>query len=207
MAKFIKHVGQNIQGKKVVVLFREVPGEPENCLVVHTEKLPASYHDDLMRAVESNICQDQLDTQDFLFRQSFQDGTNMLNTLHQQGWIAKVPTKSILMRPTPGVEINLADLNKELKQITNQEAVQGVKRAPVASPVPATPPSVISDEQLASRYRAQANTFEAEARKLREEAEKLDPKSVVAGDHQSPAQPATNAKRGRGRPAKVQVVT
>lgn len=130
----------------------------------------------------------------------------MLNTLHQQGWIVKVPTKSILMRPTPGVEINLVDLNKELKQITNQEAVQGVKRAPVASPAPATPPGIISDEQLASKYRAQANTFEAEALKLREEAEKLDPKSVVAGDHQSPAQPATEAKRGRGRPAKVQVV-
>jgi len=207
MAKFIKHVGQNLQSKKVVVLFREVPGEPENCLVVHTEKLPASYHDDLMRAVESNICQDQLDTHDFLFRQSFQDGTNMLNTLHQQGWIAKVPTKSILMRPTPGVEINLVDLNKELKQITNQEAVQGIKRAPVAAAAPSTPPGVISDEQLAAKYRSQANTFEAEVRRLREEANKLDPKSVVAGDHQSPAQPATEAKRGRGRPAKVQVVS
>jgi hypothetical protein len=207
MAKFIKHVGQNIQGKKVVVLFREVPGEPENCLVVHTEKLPASYHDDLMRAVESNICQDQLDTHDFLFRQSFQDGTNMLNTLHQQGWIVKVPTKSILMRPTPGVEINLVDLNKELKQITNQEAVQGIKRATVPAAAPSTPPGVISDEQLAAKYRSQANTFEAEVRRLREEANKLDPKSVVAGDHQSPAQPATEAKRGRGRPAKVQVVT
>lgn len=205
MAKFIKHVGQNIQGKKVVVLFREVPGEPENCLVVHTESLPASYHDDLMRAVESNICQDQLDTHDFLFRQSFQDGTNMLNTLHQQGWIVKVPTKSILMRPTPGIEINLVDLNKELKQITNQEAVQGIKRAPVATP--SSPPGVISDEQLAAKYRAQANTFEAEVRRLREEAEKLDPKSVVAGDHPSPALPATEVKRGRGRPAKVQVVT
>jgi len=160
-----------------------------------------------MRAVESNICQDQLDTHDFLFRQSFQDGTNMLNTLHQQGWIAKVPTKSILMRPTPGVEINLVDLNKELKQITNQEAVQGIKRAPVAAAAPSTPPGVISDEQLAAKYRSQANTFEAEVRRLREEANKLDPKSVVAGDHQSPAQPATEAKRGRGRPAKVQVVS
>lgn len=203
MAKFIKHVGQNVQGKKVVVLFREVPGEPENCLVVHTESLPARYHDDLMRAVESNICQDQLDTHDFLFRQSFQDGTNMLNTLHQQGWIAKVATKSILMRPQPGVEINLVDLNKELKQITNQQIAQGVKNVKPASEAPNSPPGVISDEQLAAKYRAQANTFEGEVRRLREEAEKLDPKNVVAGDHPSPAQPATGGKRGKGRPVKV----
>jgi len=207
MAKFIKHVGQNIQGKKVVVLFREVPGEPENCLVVQTESLPAMYHDDLMRAIESNICQDQLDTHDFLFRQLFQDGTNMLNTLHQQGWIAKVATKSILMRPQPGVEINLADLNKELKQITNQQIAQGVKKIEPANETSSSTSGVINDEQLAAKYRAQANTFESEVQRLRKEAEKLDPKSVVAGDHSSPALPATGAKRGRGRPAKVQVLT
>jgi len=206
MAKFIKHVGQNMQGKKVIVLFREVPGEPDNCLVVNTETLPTSYHDDLMRAVENKICQDQLDTHDFLFRQSFQDGTNMLNTLHQRGWISKVPTKSILMRPQPGVEINLVALNKELKQITNQQIAQGVKKIEPANETSSSTSGVINDEQLAAKYRAQANTFESEVQRLRKEAEKLDPKSVVAGDHSSPALPATEAKKGRGRPAKVQVI-
>lgn len=205
MPKFIKHVGQNLQGKKVVVLFRQVPGESESCLVVHTEKLPPRDHDDLIRAVENNICQAQLDANDYIFRQSFQDGSNMLNALHQRGLIAKVPTKSILMRPTSSSEINLADLNRELKQIANQEAVQGIKRAPVQEsgiPLPANVPGVISDTELAEKYRIQAASFENEVRRLRDEAEKLDPKNVVAGAYVSPTLPATEVKRGRGRPAK-----
>ena len=72
--------------------------------------------------------------------------------------------------------------------------------------MPESSPGVITDEVLASKYRQQANTFELEVRRLREEAAKLDPKGAVAAAHQSPAQPSTEVKRGRGRPAKVQAV-
>lgn len=200
MAQFIKHVGVNGQGKKVVVVFREVPGDPESALVIPTEALPPLYHDDLIKAVESHNCQDSKDPSEFLFRQVFNDGTNMLNTIHQRGWMVKVPTKSVVMTPQPGVKINLVDLNRELKQLSREQAAAGTNNAT------SSPPGVITDEQLAAKYRKQANTFEAEARKLREEAEALDPKGHVAVVPQSPAQPATEVKRGRGRPPKVQVV-
>ena len=63
---------------------------------------------------------------------------------------------------------------------------------------------------LASKYRVQANQFELEARRLREEAEKLDPKGAAAVAPVSPTQSSTATstvvKRGRGRPAKVQAV-
>lgn len=198
MAQFIKHVGVNGQGKKVVVVFREVPGDPESALVIPTEALPPLYHDDLIKAVESHNCQDSKDPSEFLFRQVFNDGTNMLNTIHQRGWMVKVPTKSVVMTPQPGVKINLVDLNRELKQISREQAAAGANSS--------SPPGVITDEQLAAKYRTQANTFEAEARRLREEAEALDPKGHVAVVPQSPAQPATEVKRGRGRPPKVQVL-
>jgi hypothetical protein len=200
MAQFIKHVGVNGQGKKVVVVFREVPGDSESALVIPTEALPPLYHDDLIKAVESHNCQDSKDPSEFLFRQVFNDGTNMLNTIHQRGWMVKVPTKSVVMTPQPGVKINLVDLNRELKQLSREQAAAGTNNAT------SSPPGVITDEQLAAKYRKQANTFEAEARKLREEAEALDPKGHVAVVPQSPAQPATEVKRGRGRPPKVQVV-
>lgn len=204
MAQFIKHVGINGQGKKVVVVFREVPGDPESALVIPTESLPPLYHDDLIKAVESTNCQDSSDPSEFLFRQVFNDGTNMLNTIHQRGWMVKVPTKSVVMTPRPGVEINLVDLNRELKQISREQAAAGTTRSSdIASD---SPPGVITDEQLAAKYRKQASTFEAEARRLREEAEALDPKGHVAVVPQSPAQPATEAKRGRGRPPKVKVL-
>jgi hypothetical protein len=212
MAKFIKHVGINGQGKKVVVVFRSLPDDSESALVIPTEALPALYHDDLIRAIESNHAQDSNDPSDFLFRQVFHDGTNMLNTIHQRGWMIKVSTKSVVMTPRPGVEINLVDLNRELKQIERSEIATQPKSGSTRSSdiggnvQESSPPGVITDQQLASKYRAQAATFEAEVRRLREEADKLDPKGQVAVvPAVQPISQDLPIKRGRGRPAKSQV--
>jgi hypothetical protein len=212
MAKFIKHVGINGQGKKVVVVFRSLPDDSESALVIPTEALPALYHDDLIRAIESNHAQDSNDPSDFLFRQVFHDGTNMLNTIHQRGWMIKVSTKSVVMTPRPGVEINLVDLNRELKQIERSEIATQPKSGSTRSSdiggnvQESSPPGVITDQQLASKYRAQAATFEAEVRRLREEADKLDPKGQVAVvPAVQPISQDLPIKRGRGRPSKAQV--
>lgn len=214
MAQFIKHVGVNGSQKKIVVVFREVPNDPDSALVIPTDALPQLYHDDLIRAIESTNCQASMDPSEYLFRQAFHDGTNMLNTIHQRGWMVKVPTKSVAMTPRPGVTINLVDLNRELKQLGNEQAASGSTRSSdIATNVPTppprvveparNPPGVIDDVQLAAKYRAQANSFETEVIRLREEAEKLDPKNVVAAVQEklSPS-PATEVKRGRGRPSK-----
>jgi hypothetical protein len=211
MAQFIKHVGVNGQGKKCVVVFRELPGDSDSALIIPTEALPQLYHDDLISAIEHPNCQDLMDPSDYLFRQVFNDGTNMLNTLHVKGWMVKVPTKSVAMTPRPGVTINLVDLNRELKQITNAETAAGTRSSDIANNAPANnPPGVITDEALASKYRVQANQFETEARRLREEAAKLDPKGAAVVAPVSPMQSAKATsevvKRGRGRPAKAQAV-
>lgn len=213
MAQFIKHIGVNGNQKKVVVVFREVPNDSDHALVIPTDSLPQLYHEDLLKAIESVNCQDTMDPSEYLFRQLFHDGTNMLNTIHQRGWMVKVPTKSVAMTPRPGVNINLVDLNRELKQIGNEQAASGATRSSdiarnVPTPPPVVesvknPPGVLDDVQLAAKFRAQANSFESEVNRLREEAEKLDPKSVVAAVQEklSPL-PATEVKRGRGRPSK-----
>lgn len=201
MAQFTKHVGVNGNGKKVIVVFREVPNDPESALIIPTESLDTLYHDDLIKAIESKTAQESMDPSEFLFRQSFFDGTNMLNTIHQKGWMIKVPTKSIVMIPRPGVEINLVELNRELNQIERKKASGGTRSSDIANgATPPSSPGVIDDAALAAKYRAQAATFEAEVRRLREEAEKLDPKGI------SQVSSTTEVKRGRGRPAKVQVV-
>lgn len=45
----IKHVGRLLKNRrKVIVAYKVVPGEPENCVVVNTESLDAADHDTLM---------------------------------------------------------------------------------------------------------------------------------------------------------------
>jgi hypothetical protein len=195
MPKFIKHVGVDGKGKKCIVVFREVPGDAENALIVLTEALPTQFHDDLIAAIESTTAQESTEVSEFLFRQKFKDGTNMLNTLHQNGWLVKVTTKSVMMTPQPSVSINLAELNSQLRLI-NQAPKEAQALADSKNP-----PGVLSDKQIADKFRSQARTFEAEAKRLREEAEKLDPKDQAVPNLVTvPDEPA---KRGRGRPSKV----
>ena len=52
--RHFKHIGELVDGgAKVVIMYRTVPGEPNNCLVVGTKFLPDLYHNSLMKAVES----------------------------------------------------------------------------------------------------------------------------------------------------------
>ena len=52
MADF-KHVGRiKSNGRKVVVAYRTLPGDPYSALVIQTESLSADQHDSLIRLVE-----------------------------------------------------------------------------------------------------------------------------------------------------------
>ena len=43
--RHFKHIGELVDGgAKVVIMYRTVPGEPNNCLVVGTKFLPDLYH-------------------------------------------------------------------------------------------------------------------------------------------------------------------
>ena len=48
----MKHVGKYGE-KPCVVVFREIPNEPENCLVVMSDSLDEVKHDNLMNVVQS----------------------------------------------------------------------------------------------------------------------------------------------------------
>ena len=53
MATNIKHTGMLLNtGKRVVVVFRELPDDPTHCLVVDTEAVPDWMQDDIHTAVE-----------------------------------------------------------------------------------------------------------------------------------------------------------
>ena len=200
MSNFIKHVGVDGKGNKCIVVFRELPNDSDSALIVLTGALPTQYHDDLIAAVESVKAQETTNASEFLFRQKFKDGTNMLNTLHQKGWLNKVATKSVVMIPRSDIKINLAELNKQLKTINSKQT--NTKAAAATPAAPAAPPGVLTDEALARKLRAQANTFEAESRRLREEADQLDPKGAKP-KHLSVVEDQPAVKKSKGRPKKT----
>lgn len=186
-----KHVGRvKNNRRKVVVAYRVVPGEPDNCLIVQTENLSADEHDTLIKLVESDAGQTADEFAEAMARSYLPDGRIMLAAFHSTGKIQKVATSSIEMTPNNATVIGLDELNKmiaEQKGITVADlAVQGPEgtvQPTVDTPVDPvatyteTPQAegVITDEQLAAQYRSQADALFKEAKALREQAEELVP--------------------------------
>lgn len=116
----IKHVGKH-SNKKVVILYRTVPGEEHMCLVVYPEVLPRHIHDDLMKALESDPGQQAKEFSDYLFRFTLSDGNNALTTLHKEGMIKKVPTNQVIVTPTSNSSVRLDELNDILNKMEKGE--------------------------------------------------------------------------------------
>lgn len=185
----LKHVGRLTANKrKVVVVNRVIPGNPEMALVVQTENLEAAEHDALIKAVEGNAGQEAYEFGDCMARTYLPDGRNMLAGFHATGKLRAVSTSDVEMTPDQNSRINLKELNEmiaEQKGVTvadlaikgpAQEAETPTAEAEVATTEQSTQTdSVLSDEDLAAQYRSQADAMFKEAKRLREEAELLVP--------------------------------
>jgi len=209
----IKHVGR--QGdKKVVVVFREVPEEEHMALVVYPDQLQQTLHDDLMNAIQSVKGQEAKDLGNALHGIVGTNGRTILNTIHSERFMKKVRTQDIIMVPAPNNPgVRLDELNKIIRDLdTGSEAAGKLaeldanagladpqkKAAGVAASAAAMGNTgVLSDEaiaqnlvQQAEQMKAQMATLEAEAARLMEEAQSLNPSLKP------------KAKRGR-KPAKA----
>tara|TARA_R110002124_G_scaffold2008_3_gene13200 strand:+ start:2555 stop:3175 length:621 start_codon:yes stop_codon:yes gene_type:complete len=191
----LKHVGRDAKThRKVIVAYRVVPGEPDNCLIIKTESLDAASHDSLMTAVESNAGQNADEFAEAMFRTTLPDGLNMLTGMQKYGKLVKVPTASIDMTPDTKSSINLAELNKVIaeqkgvtiadlalkgkdgKTVVAKDADHGVDPVQTySSDAPVAQDSVLTDADLAAQYRSQADALFKEAQTLRKQAEELVP--------------------------------
>lgn len=191
-----KHVG-SYGNKPCVVIFREVPNEPENCLIVETGNLEDRKHDDLMKVVQSTEAQSAKEISEVLARSKFTDGSIMLNDLHFTKKITKVPVSMVSLTPTPAQSVPLADVNAEINKIdggyvapkTEQPAVDNRKPADVPLEGASQAESLLVQAELMEQD-AQTMLAEAEAKKA--QAYQLDP--------------SLEPKRGPGRPPKKTVV-
>jgi len=189
----LKHVGKYGE-KPCVIVFREVPNEPENALIVETTSLDDQKHDELMNIVQSLEAQESNEISEVLSRRQFPDGSNVLNDLHFSKKLIKVASNLVFLTPTPTDKIALADVNKEIKKLD-----EGTN-PPLNTEVN---PDTLMEQQIdessvnsqAEGLLAQAELIEGDAKAMMEDAKA---KRQAAYD----LDPSLVPKKGPGRPPK-----
>lgn len=193
----LKHVGRmKANGRKVLVAFRTLPGESDSALVIQTENLTDAQHDAIIKLVESPAGQNSYEFAEVLARAPFPDGSVMLSNLHVSGRLNKVKTSEVEMTPNTFTKIGLDELNQliaeqrgisindlaignQIEQHTKVEEVatvndiSDVKTLEVQPVAESTEP--LTDDQLAKKYRSDADRLAKEAAQLRRLAEELAP--------------------------------
>jgi len=194
----LKHVGRVAANRrKVIVAYRVIPGDPDNCLVVQTENLSADEHDSLIRVVESAAGQEAYEFAEAMARAYLPDGRNMLAGFQQTGKLRKVLISDIEMTPNGNTNISLSDLNSTIAEqqgvTVNDLALKGPGGKTAEQPANQTEEtvdpaqmysadavapqadSVLDDAALAAQFRSQADALYKEAKALRDQAEELVP--------------------------------
>jgi len=205
---FLKHVGRHAgTGQRLVVVFLQLPDEKENALCVYSDSLPDRYHDALMEAVESPEGQSATGLYEVLTRKVFWHGTPMLQTLHQENILRKVPTASIIMTPNSNTSVPLNDILEQMSEEGTAEVpVNDTTQTPEPSQVDTNVEESKQDEnrQIAQNLMVQAQLLEQDAVAKREEAYKYDP-SLRPTETKSKVRVTkakTDAPKKRGRPKK-----
>lgn len=110
----IKHIGTH-SNKKVIILYRKVPGEDHMCLIVYPELIPRHLEAELMRIVKSPEGQAANNLAEVVFNHPMPEGIPLLAVLHKEGFIKKVNTNQTIVTPVEGStqgSVRLDEINK-----------------------------------------------------------------------------------------------
>ena len=199
MAKFTKHVGKmKNNSARIAVVYRTLPGDPNNALVVGTQGLTDAYHDSLMSLIDSDSGQQANELADILATRRFPDGSVMLQYLHDNGHLKKVPTNLVLMTPNTQATTPLNELNQIIAEqkgvkIEDLAVTDGTeKNIPVTTKEEIILPDVVVVDQkksvvvesteeisdpvlVAKQYRSKADKLAKDAANFRRMADAIDP--------------------------------
>lgn len=180
-----KHAGMlKNTGVRCAVVFRKLPNDDKNCLIVETERLPDSYHDYLIQTLNSREASETNDFYEILNRRTFPDGTNCLTSLHQRGYLRKEPVSNITMMPLPNQAVPLELINATIDKKVDEYMAKQKTQDAANSVADAVIQAVQDPAGVAKGLIMQAEILEADAAAKREEAYTLHPES----------------RPGRGRP-------
>ena len=196
MAEMTKHVG--LYGDNpCLVVFRELPEEADQALIVISDSLEGQLHDDIMSVVDSPEGQESNNVSEVFFRRRLTDGENMLEALHTRGKLTKVPVDMVKLTPAPNQAVELAEVNAELQKIetgsnpplVTEQNVENLSQGDV-------PVDEAEDQtQVAQNLLSQASL-------LREDAKVLLGDADVKEEEAYKIAPEIKPKKGPGRPPK-----
>lgn len=188
----MKHVGKmKNNGAKIVIAYRTIPGDHTSALVIGTQGLMDSYHDSLMSLIDSDAGQQADELADIMAVRRFPDGTNMLQYVHANGHLKKVPANSVFVTPDNKTSIPLDELNILIAQ---QKGIS-LEELSVKDGSNATVPTIAKTEAVTdhtaeviveetsskgidlspAEMRSRADALYKEAARLRKEADTIDP--------------------------------
>ena len=199
----MKHVGKmKNNSARIAVAYRTIPGDHNSALVIGTSGLTDSYHDALMSLIESDSGQQANELADMLAVRRFPDGTVMLQYLHGNGHLKKVPTNLVLMTPNSQSAIPLNEVNQMIadqkgvnledlavsdgapkpskKASTKEEIITTEIIVPEAIVVPDAIDEVSDPVLVAKSYRSKADKLSKDAANFRRMADAIDPPKAKA---------------------------
>ena len=211
----LKHIGKH-NDKRIVLVFRQIPGEDHMCLVLYSDMLPQLVHDEVMKVLESPVGQNSKELADALHRQTMADGRNCLEVLHKSNYMKKVNTNQVIITPNAKSSVRLDELNtilnemdkgedaiKKMADLDKNAGMSTKRREPREVGMPANTRSqavestntalsdVLTDDQLAAQRVAQAAKMKLEAQSMLAEAARLEAEAASFTTTTNGAKPAT----------------
>ena len=171
MKPVYKHTGVlKSTSQRVAVIYRFLPEEKNNCLIVEYDRLPDMYKDNLFTILKTDESVKTNDLYTVLHARSFGDGQNCLMALHSMGYIKKVPVEDVTLHLENNQILKLSDLNSFLESVDKTETVTDdqVEQQLIT-------PNDKTSRELAEELITQANLMEKEASKKKEQAYVLCP--------------------------------
>lgn len=141
-----RHIARLTTGQRCLVVFMQIPEDPEHALVVFTDNLPHKYETVLLPAAESAEGQQEETLANLLNRRPMIDGRHsVLRALHEDGMLKRIPIDQIVMMPRPNMTFPLRQVLTQMGRMGNMQPFDmtqaaGYQAPPYAQPPAQTPP-------------------------------------------------------------------
>lgn len=175
MSKITRHEGVvRSTGSRVFVLWREIPDDPQHCLVIYRDSIPEVYNYAVTELIMGRG-QDSIDLWEVMDKIGYLDQRKMLDVLHGYGYIRKQRTCDIDMHVGNGNKICLEELNES---IAAQSAPKEHKDGTVSEYNPFKPKvqdDGVERSTIVDRLLADAQKYQELAKETFERAYTIDP--------------------------------